>query len=51
MDNPSQLKWTAEEAARLVRESYGVITPIARSSGRLARLSYQLETIQQSNKR
>jgi arsenite methyltransferase len=27
MDNPSQLKWTAEEAARLVRESYGSVVP------------------------
>jgi arsenite methyltransferase len=27
MDNPSHLKWTAEEAARLVRESYGSVIP------------------------
>jgi len=27
MDTPSQLKWTAEEAARLVRESYGSVVP------------------------
>lgn len=27
MDNQPQLKWTAEEAARLVRESYGSVVP------------------------
>lgn len=27
MDNKSQLKWNAEEAARIVRESYGAVVP------------------------
>ena len=27
MDNPPQLKWSAEEAVRIVRESYGAVVP------------------------